>query len=270
MEQCKSRCPMTEERPHPSSNVTSSSPQTAQIANYEACFRPHDMKTTYMGASQIGGIAYFKDGVPKPIDEDYGLQMDHGVCCIYNPFDRNRVAWALSVMGPARETKTNLNTGDFEALKKEALETGRVFKEPFKSVVEATVQDTAFIKPVTTKDAFEHDELLESVFIGDANHILSPYEFVGANLALKDGWDLAEQICCHTSMKAAVASYDAISIPRFNHPFTFQNERVQFGHADGWKWSAYKVGMKAQRMSKDGTLDLGVFLGLGVRCIRSS
>lgn len=86
-----------------------------------------------MGSSQIGVIAYFKDGVPKPINEDYGLQMDHGVCCIYNPFDRNRVAWALSMMGPARETKTNLNTGDFEALKKEALETGRVFKEPFKS-----------------------------------------------------------------------------------------------------------------------------------------
>ncbi|KAJ5598010.1 hypothetical protein N7537_008094 [Penicillium hordei] len=225
----------------------------ADGANSElrACFRSHDMKTTYMGASQIGGVAYLKDGVPKPIDEDYGLQMDHGVCCIYNPFDRNRVAWALSMMGPARETKTNLNEGDFKALKNEALETGRVFKEPFKSVVEATVQDTAFIRPATTKDAFQHDERLEGVmFIGDANHILSPYEFVGANLALKDGWDLAEQICRHTSMKAAAASYDAISIPRFNHPFTFQNERVRFGHADGWKWSAYKVGMKAQRMSK--------------------
>lgn len=61
---------------------------------------------------------------------------------------------------------------------------------------------------------------------------------------------MGEQICRHTSMQAAAASYDAISILRFNHPFTFLNERVQFGHAGGWKWSAYKVGMKAQRMSK--------------------
>ncbi|CAI7666365.1 unnamed protein product [Penicillium discolor] len=37
-----------------------------------------------------------------------------------------------------------------------------------------------FVRSATTKDAFEHDEDLEGVmFIGDANHLLSPYEFVG-------------------------------------------------------------------------------------------
>ncbi|OQD99158.1 hypothetical protein PENSOL_c007G08326 [Penicillium solitum] len=37
-----------------------------------------------------------------------------------------------------------------------------------------------FVRSATTKDAFENDEGLEGVmFIGDANHLLSPYEFVG-------------------------------------------------------------------------------------------
>ncbi|KAK8207973.1 hypothetical protein M8818_004011 [Zalaria obscura] len=216
-----------------------------------ACFRPQDTETTYMGASQIGGIAYLPDGVPKPVDEDYGLQMDHGVCCIYNPFDENRVAWALSTMCPERKTGTKLSADEFEALKKEALKTVSAFKQPFQQVVEATIPDTAFFRTARTKAAFPHDDRLTGViFIGDANHVLSPYEYVGANLALKDGWDLAEQICCDTSMKAAAASYDQISIPRFEHPYNFQFERVGFGHATGWKWNLYKVGMLAQRRFK--------------------
>jgi 2-polyprenyl-6-methoxyphenol hydroxylase-like FAD-dependent oxidoreductase len=149
-----------------------------------------------MGASRIGDVAYLKGGVPKPIDKDNGLQLAHVICCIYNPFDKNRVAWALSTIGPARKTKTNLNAGYFEGLKKEALEMGHVFKEPLKSVVEATVRDTEFVRPANSKEAFQHDECLDGVmFIGDASHIISPYELVGADMALKDGWDLAEHIC---------------------------------------------------------------------------
>lgn len=215
-----------------------------------ACFRPNDMKTEYAGATQIGGISRLPGGVPKPIDKDYGLQMSsgEGVCCIYNPFSSDTVAWALSTMCPERDAKFNLSAEETEALKKEALKTAHMFQEPFKTVVEATIPGTAFIRPAQEKFAFQHDDYLKGVmFIGDANHILSPYELVGANLALMDGWDLAEQICRNTSLQDATASYDRLSISRFEPVFDFSHERIGFGHCTGKKWMFYKYGMAAQR-----------------------
>jgi 2-polyprenyl-6-methoxyphenol hydroxylase-like FAD-dependent oxidoreductase len=218
-----------------------------------ACFRPNDMTTHYAGATQIGGISHFPESLPRPIDQDFSLQMSsgEGVCCIYHPFYSKTIDWALSTRGPEREAKTNLSVEEFKELKQEALQTASMFQEPFKSVVEATIPSTAFIRPAKEKPAFQHDYRLNGVmFIGDANHILSPFEFLGANLALKDGWDLAEQICSNISLDTAVACYDRLSIPRFQHVFNFSHERINFGHCTGSKWMFYKYGMAAQRALK--------------------
>jgi 2-polyprenyl-6-methoxyphenol hydroxylase-like FAD-dependent oxidoreductase len=218
-----------------------------------ASFRPNDMTTQYAGATQIGGISYLPGGLPKPIDQDFVLQMSsgEGVCCLYHPFDSNTIAWALSTVGPKREAKINLNAEELNALKQEALNTASMFQDPFKTVVEATNPNTAFIRPAMEKPAFQHDARLHGVmFIGDANHILSPFELLGANLALKDGWDLAEQLCRNISLDAAAASYDRLSIPRFQHNFNFSHERITFGHCTGSKWMFYKYGMAAQRALK--------------------
>jgi 2-polyprenyl-6-methoxyphenol hydroxylase-like FAD-dependent oxidoreductase len=216
-----------------------------------ASFRPHDMTTQYAGATQIGGISYIPEGLPKPIDQDYGLQMSSGagVCCIYSPFDDKTIAWALSTVGPERDAKTRFTAEEFIVLKQEVLKTASMLKEPFGTVINNTIPKTAFIRPAKEKPAFAHDASLYGVmFIGDANHILSPFEFVGANLALKDGWDLAEQICHSNSLDAAMASFDRLSIPRFQHKFDFSHERINFGHSTGKKWIFYKYGMAAQRV----------------------
>jgi 2-polyprenyl-6-methoxyphenol hydroxylase-like FAD-dependent oxidoreductase len=209
------------------------------------------MKMEYTGATQIGGIACLPNGLPHPIHEDYGLQMSsgEGVCCIYNPLDNERIAWALSRMEPERKAKSgHFTPEEFAALQQEALTTGSMFQEPFPMVVKATDPNTAFIRPATEKPAFRHDARLRGVvFIGDANHVLSPYELVGANLALKDGWDLAEQICRNPSLDAAVAAYDQLSFPRLEHVYKFSHTRLGFGHSTGAKWTFYKYGMIVQR-----------------------
>ncbi|KAK9427667.1 hypothetical protein V1505DRAFT_379388 [Lipomyces doorenjongii] len=226
-----------------------------------ASFRPHDMKWEYAGATQMGGISRLPNGLPHPVHEDYGLQMSsgEGVCCIYTPFDKETIGWALSRVEPEREAKTGpFAPEDFAALKREALKTGSMFSEPFRTVVEATDPATAFIRPAKEKQPFRHDSRLRGVvFIGDANHVLSAYEFVGANLALKDGWDLAEQICRIVSMEAAVASYDKLSVRRAEHTIKHSHERIGFGHSTGFKWKVYKYGMAAQRAMAKKELDLG-------------
>lgn len=123
-----------------------------------------------------------------------------------------------------------------------------MFNEPFKTIVEATIPEAAFIRPAMEKQPFQHSSNLQGVaFIGDANHVLSPYVLVGANLALKDGWDLAEQLCSTSSLQLAMAAYDKLSIPRTTDIMKFSNERIGFGHSTGLKWKVYKYGMAAQR-----------------------
>lgn len=102
---------------------------------------PHAVRLEYAGASQIGGISKFPGGLPRPVHEDYGLQMSsgEGVCCIYTPLDSQTIGWALSIKSPERVLKTtNFTPAEFSELKTEALRTGSMFNEPFRSIVEAT------------------------------------------------------------------------------------------------------------------------------------
>ncbi|KAI1612967.1 putative monooxygenase [Exophiala viscosa] len=215
------------------------------------------------GPDSIGGISRLPSGLPRPIHEDYGLQMSsgEGVCCIYTPFDDTTVGWALSKKGePRREAKVGYENEPkaFDVLKTEALKTASMFQEPFRTVVEATDPATAFVRPAMEKHPFRHDTATASspllgtsgavVFIGDANHTLNPYVLDGANLALKDGWDLAEQMCRNShSIEAAVDAYDKLSVPRAQHVIHFSKERIRFGHSTGLTWKVYKYGMAAQR-----------------------
>ncbi|KAL4866977.1 hypothetical protein BDV12DRAFT_198706 [Aspergillus spectabilis] len=216
-----------------------------------ANIRPREMNLQYVGATQIGGISRIPGGLPQPVHEDYGLQMSagEGVCCIYTPFDHETIGWALSRMGPERDAKSGDFTPDeLAALKDEVWTTGTMFNEPFRSIVEATQLESAFVRPAKERPPFAHDpSLLGVIFLGDANHALSPYVLDGANFALKDGWDLAEQLCRNVSLTAAVAAYDKLSIPRAQHALDFSHERVRFGHSTGFLWKVYKHGMAVQR-----------------------
>ena len=216
-----------------------------------AILRPGDMELEYAGASQIGGISRFPKGLPSPVNHDFSLQMSsgEGICCIYSPFDNETIGWALSRVEPERKAKNGpFPAEEFAALKSEALETGSMFQEPFRTVVEATMPDTVFVRPARERQPFRNDiRLGRTVFIGDANHLLSPFELVGANLALTDGWDLAHQLCQNDSIETAFTAYDKLSLPRAEHDIKFSHERIRFGHSTGFLWKLYKYGMAAQR-----------------------
>ncbi|KAK4196321.1 hypothetical protein QBC40DRAFT_287473 [Triangularia verruculosa] len=219
-------------------------------SNLRAALRPHD-DLRYAGAVQIGGKAEFPHGIPKPIEDNWGLMLSgKGVCCYFSAVDKGTVVWALSQQRPEPDTRTSMSTPDrFVTLKEEALRLGNMFSEPFRTIVESTNPSSAFVTAAMEKEPFRHDDpnLERTVFIGDANHAVSPFAGNGANLALKDGWDLAENICYQSSLDNAVAAYDNLGFARAAEAIKSSHQKIDFAHCTSVKDSLLRAGLATGR-----------------------
>ncbi len=211
-----------------------------------AALRPGD-KLEYAGAVQMGGIAHFPDGIPPPVDKNWGMQVSggKGVCCFYSPVDKQGVVWALSF----REEEMRPRVKDLGSVEEarpvldEARERGAMLGPLFQTMVDATTDPTdVFSIPAKDKKAFRHD--LDGgpiVFIGDSNHAISPFGGYGASLALKDGWDLAQALVSGASLRAAVQAYDDISFPRAAKVLGTSRWRIKYGHSTGIAYFLFRA-----------------------------
>ncbi len=204
-----------------------------------ACLRPNDT-LQYAGTTQVGGNARFPDGnIPAPVDDSWGLMLSgQGVNCFFSRVDKETVVWGLGRLeAQPRVTEKSIAPERFEKLKKEVLELGHMFKEPFPTLVKATDPSTAFVMNARDKKPFAHGESLSGiVFIGDANHAVSPYAGNGANIAMKDGWDLASTLCQEASCGAAVARFDKLSLPRATSTLKVSHERIVMANCVGFRY----------------------------------
>jgi 2-polyprenyl-6-methoxyphenol hydroxylase-like FAD-dependent oxidoreductase len=100
------------------------------------------------------------------------------------------------------------------------LDRGRVIAQPFKTLAQATDVSNVGIYNAKDKAPFPHIEKKGTpkhgnvIFIGDSNHTMSPFAGNGANMALMDGWELANELCKSNSLLAAVTTYGLLSLPR--------------------------------------------------------
>ncbi|KAH7210655.1 uncharacterized protein BKA55DRAFT_599954 [Fusarium redolens] len=153
--------------------------------------RPND-NLEFAGAILRGGIARFEGTPPVPIDKDWGFILSGtGVSCFFSPVDRNSVVWGLDLK----------NDKMVQEVIDRSLDLGNKFQDPFRAIVERTDTKTVFAINAKDKKAFTHDDVdrMGVVFIGDANHAVTPFAGCGANLALCDAWDLAEALCMSSS-----------------------------------------------------------------------
>ncbi|CAI4212071.1 unnamed protein product [Parascedosporium putredinis] len=187
-----------------------------------ASLRPDD-KLQYCGAVQLGGLARFEDGLPEPVGEN----------------------WGMTTSGTGRAPITDRSSEEERrAVVEEGAKLGSMFSEPFPSIMRATDVDTVFAMPARDKQPFPHD--LKGgpvVFLGDANHAVSPFAGYGASLALKDGWDLAEQICKASTLAQALQHYDKISIPRAQKSLDTAHGRIRDFHSTGIRFYFVKFMM---------------------------
>jgi 2-polyprenyl-6-methoxyphenol hydroxylase-like FAD-dependent oxidoreductase len=195
--------------------------------------RPSD-KLEFAGAILRGGISRFEGTPPAPVDKDWGFMLSGtGESCFFSPVDKHSIVWGVGNL--ETEQAPSLDTNDDKAIKEViecGLRLGDKLHEPFSTIVRHTDPKTVFSMNAHDKKPFSHEDMIKKgvVFIGDSNHAVSPFAGFGANLALSDAWDLAEQFCMYGCMENAVAAYDELSLPRARGVLERSRERLKMGH----------------------------------------
>ncbi|KAM0551929.1 hypothetical protein ACHAPJ_008268 [Fusarium lateritium] len=201
-----------------------------------ACLRPDD-NLEFAGATLRGGISRFDGAPPAPVDKDWGFMLSGtGVSCFFSPVDRNSVVWGVGHLETTQVPKLDLTNDEMvQQVIERGLELGNELQEPFKSIVDHTDPQTVFAINAHDKMPFAHQDINEVsvVFIGDSNHAVSPFAGYGANLALSDAWDLAEQLCRESSLEEGMATYDGAAVPRAMKVLERSREKLRSGHSKG-------------------------------------
>lgn len=207
--------------------------------------RPDD-KLSFAGAVCISGNAKFPGDVPEPVNQEWGCLLGgSGAGLFVSPVDQHSAVWCMSYLAaePQKTLKQPLSQEQVDNLLQDALGCGKPFAQPFKSLVQATDLSTLIRFNAMDKQPFPHTdgnpEHMSVVFIGDSNHAVSPFAGNGANMALMDGWELAEHICKSSSLSAALAAYDASSMPRSKSAVRMSHWTIALAHAQGWKLILY-------------------------------
>ncbi|KAI0440823.1 putative monooxygenase [Xylaria telfairii] len=208
-----------------------------------ACFRPDD-NLQFAGSVQMAGIAKFESAIPAPLDTNWGgVLTGTGASCFFSRIDQHSLVWALSFLEAAPRSKhDSRDAQQAQEIFREVRERGKDIAEPFETILRATDPSTTMVLNAMDKQPFPHDMKAGPViFIGDSNHAVSPFAGNGANLALKDGWDLAEQLCQSNNLDGAMATYDKRSLPRAVATLKSSHWRIKVGHATGLQYWMYRV-----------------------------
>jgi len=202
-----------------------------------------DSELTFAGAIQIIGNSRFEGNIPKPADQDWGLYLDgSGSGLFVSPIDQKHAVWALSyrTQEPRDIPKQPLSQEQYDELIKEVMKRGETFKEPFPTLVKATEPSTFRILNAFDRQPFRHSQKnMNVVFIGDSNHAVSPFAGNGANLAMMDAWDLAEQLCKNDTLEDGLKAFDELMIPRAKSVIQFSHRTIGLAHATGWRLFLY-------------------------------
>lgn len=210
-----------------------------------ASLKPEDT-LSFAGAVCISAVSRFGGSPPSPVTMDWGIVTSgSGRAVFASPVDSTSAVWNLSYItkDPRPPKRPPIASNEVTALLDEAKQLGSEFKEPFNQLVDATDTKSLMVFNAMDKMPFGHgsENGLPSnvVFIGDSNHAVSPFAGNGANLAMMDGWDLAECLCDRTSLEMALKDYDTRSISRAKTTIKMSRTVIAMSHAIGWRWWLY-------------------------------
>ncbi|KAK5202643.1 hypothetical protein LTR47_011571 [Exophiala xenobiotica] len=171
----------------------------------------------YTGIVTWGGTPKYarKEDIPRPLDRDWGALLG----------------------GKGRQ---------YDELIDESTKLAGNFAPVVKELVSATDPTTVMLFSARDRPPFAHIRLTNGpvIWIGDANHAVSPFAGNGANLAIMDGWDLAASLRKAEYLENAIAMYDKIAVPRAQKILTMSRWTIDILHATGLRLILYKIVIK--------------------------
>ncbi|KAM0707101.1 hypothetical protein Q7P35_006432 [Cladosporium inversicolor] len=188
-------------------------------SNVRSALLPDDV-LKYAGAICCQGTSRFPSVKPRLLEKKWGINLSGaGVAFLTFPVDDTTSPWALTYKTdqPRERIRGNEAVERKQELLNEIRQRGKMFREPFGEFIEATDPETLQVFSAEQKLPIVHSQRLPNanvVFIGDANSSKSPFSGSGANTALMDAVDLAAQLSKSTSIRVAIESFDAGSVPR--------------------------------------------------------
>ncbi|KAF2729369.1 putative monooxygenase [Polyplosphaeria fusca] len=214
--------------------------------------RPRD-RLRFAGPTCIFGTAPLSLS-PSPSPSEFGSVISgSGTALFVAPIDDSRLVWSLSWHSsvPSLPQKQPLSREESAALRTEAKTRGAAFGQRFADMLERTEEGSFARFNAQDKDGFAHAGNyvtapeyvgLEGrvVFLGDANHAVSPFAGNGANLALMDGWDFAEALVGEREgLEGAVGRYDGLAVGRARKVVRMSRRSIRVMHSVGWRLMVY-------------------------------
>jgi len=195
----------------------------------------------------MGGTAVYPPGEspPSPVDRNWGLMPlnEKHSAMFFSPVGPNTALWSLSFRSdtPVEVQKAPVSDGVAMAVLKKAQDHSPSLPALFHELVNRTDKESIMVFNARDKQAFAHNASTigafapHVVFLGDANHAVTPFAGNGANMALCDGWDIAEQLLKSASLEEAVKKYDDIVVPRASKVIRQSHIAIAIGHSQGWR-----------------------------------
>ena len=191
----------------------------------------------------LGGTTRFGSAAPPaPIDKDWGLMPTGRRSAMFAaPVDEHSALWSVNWCSntPVESKSSPMSDADAAstlALAKEKAREGGL-PQSVLDLIDKTDPTSLMLFNARDKMPFAHpanDAFPEVIFIGDANHAVSPFAGNGAGMALCDGWDIAAELGKASSLEEGLRAYDALVVPRSKRVIKMSHVSMSIGFSSAW------------------------------------
>jgi 2-polyprenyl-6-methoxyphenol hydroxylase-like FAD-dependent oxidoreductase len=193
----------------------------------------------FAGAVSLTARTHALEKLPSPLDKTFGGVIGgDGHFAFVASSDRTSALWSISYLSDTpRQSKAagTMTDEEIDDILAEAKERSKAFSEPMPTLLKETLRSSVAIFNANDMIPFRNNGSV--IFIGDAQHAMSPFAGNGANMAIMDGYQLADQLIHAKDLNTAIQSYDDLSIPRSTTAINMSHRSIQMGHSKGiWKY----------------------------------